>query len=250
MTLLVPARPSRSRRQCDRFHNHVQLSLRHRWCARPRQQCADDCRDRHAHRHGGRPGLQPRRPPPSRGHRQGHAAVRLHDRAGAGGGVPLGRHRRAAAGALADAGGRLPDPRHARRCRRHDLGVPQSLRGQRHKTVRPRRLQAVRCRRDADRGAGDGFGRHPSRRSRQDRPRQAPGRRGGPLHRGREGVVGARSQSQRAEDRGRLRQRRRLRAATVLWSSARGHPARRAAATDPHHHCGSTHRCAAGHGMH
>ncbi len=35
-----------------------------------------------------------------------------------------------------------------------DLGLAQSLRGQRHKAVRTRRLQAVGCRRGADRSAG------------------------------------------------------------------------------------------------
>ena len=37
----------------------------------------------------------------------------------------------------------------ARRCRRHDLGLAQSLRGQRHQAVRPGRFQALRCGRDA-----------------------------------------------------------------------------------------------------
>ena len=43
-----------------------------------------------------------------------------------------------------------------------------------------------------------------------DRPRQAPGRRGGPLHRGGEGLGGARPRSLRSQDRRRLRQWRRL----------------------------------------
>ena len=76
---------------------------------------------------------------------------RLHDRAGPDRRLPVGRRRRAAARAAADAGGRLPDALDARRRRRHDLGLAQSLRGQRHQAVRPGRLQALRRGRDADR---------------------------------------------------------------------------------------------------
>ena len=77
----------------------------------------------------------------------------------------------------------------ARRCRRDDLGLAQSLRGQRHQAVRPRRLQAVRRRRD--RRSRRWWRRRRSIRlaaPARDRPRQAPRRRGGPLHRGGEGV--------------------------------------------------------------
>ena len=92
------ARPSRSRRQCDRVARSCHAHLFGTDGVRGRANVStDDRRDRHAHRHGGGPGLQPRRPSPSRRDRQGHAAVRLHDRAGADRGLPVGRHGRAAA---------------------------------------------------------------------------------------------------------------------------------------------------------
>ena len=71
--------------------------------------------------------FQQRRPPPSRGDRQGHAAVRLHDRDRAGRRLHLGRHGRAPARPDADAGGRHADALDARRSRRDDLGLAQSL---------------------------------------------------------------------------------------------------------------------------
>ena len=88
--------------------------------------------------------LQPRRPSPPRGDRQGHPPLRLHDRAGADRGLHLGRHGRPAGRPAADAGGRHARPLDARRPRRDDLRLAQSLRGQRHQVLRPRRLQALR----------------------------------------------------------------------------------------------------------
>ena len=69
-----------------------ETSVRHRRHPRHRQHRADDRRDRAAARPGGRAAVHPRQPPPPRGDRQGHAAVRLHDGAGADRGV----HRRRA----------------------------------------------------------------------------------------------------------------------------------------------------------
>ena len=86
-----------------------------------------------------------RRPPPPRGDRQGHAAVRLHDRAGAG--------RRASPRVGMDVllFGPLPTPAVAMLTRtlradlgRDDLRLAQPFRRQRHQAVRPRRLQALR----------------------------------------------------------------------------------------------------------
>ena len=92
----------------------------------PRQR-ADHAGARAEGRAGGGPGVSARRTPPSRRDRQGHPAVRLHDRIRAGGGLHLGRHGRAAARPDADAGGRHADALDARRSRRDDFGVPQSV---------------------------------------------------------------------------------------------------------------------------
>ena len=113
--------------------------------------------------------------------------------------------------------GPLPTPavamltRSARRSRRHDLGVAQSVRGQRHQAVRPRRLQAVGRVETRDRGA-DG-----AASSRCSSPRRGELGRASRLDdaAGRyiEAVkadLPARPASRRAEDRRRLRQRRRL----------------------------------------
>ena len=56
-------------------------------------------------------------------------------------------------GPIPTPGGRHADALDARRPRRHDLGLAQSVRRQRHQAVRPGRLQAVRRDREADRGA-------------------------------------------------------------------------------------------------
>ena len=95
--------------------------------------------------------------PASRRDRQGHAAVGLHDRVGADVGLHGRRHGRVPAGADADAGRRHAHALAARRPRRDDLRLAQSLRRQRHQALRPRRLQALRRGRAADRGAD---GRH------------------------------------------------------------------------------------------
>ena len=68
-------------------------------------------------------------------------------------GLHLGRHGRAAHRPDPDARRRDADPLDARRSRRDDLGLAQSVRRQRHQAVRPGRLQAVRRDREADRGA-------------------------------------------------------------------------------------------------
>ena len=140
--------------------------FRHRWHSRPRQwrDHAGACAQGRA---GRRPGVPERRPPPSRADRQGHAAVRLHDRDRAGRGLHLGRHGRAADRPDADAGRRHADALDARRSRRDDLGLAQSLRRQRHQAVRSGRLQAVRRDRAEDRGAD-------RRRSRQAAGEVAP----------------------------------------------------------------------------
>ena len=81
----------------------------------------------------------------------------------------------------ADAGHRHAHPLDARRPRRGDLGLAQSLRGQRHQVLRPRRLQALRRRRGGDRGAA----RRRARRCaepRAHRPRHPHRRRPRPLH--------------------------------------------------------------------
>ena len=164
--------------------------------------------------------------------RQGHAALRLHDRAGADRGLPVGRHGRAAARAAADAGGRLADALDARRSRRDDLGLAQSLRGQRHQAVRPRRLQALRRGRDA---RSRRWSRRPTTMQlaapaaigRAKRLDDADGR----YIEAVKALVRARPRPRRPQDRGRLRQRRRLqgRADRAVGARRRGDPDRRRA---------------------
>ena len=134
---------------------------------RGRANGADHARARAEGRAGGGPDLPARRASPPRADRQGHAAVRLHDRDRAGRGLHLGRHGRAADRPDADAGGRHADALDARRSRRDDLGLAQSLRRQRHQAVRSRRLQALRRGRARDRGADR---RRPRQAARQARP--------------------------------------------------------------------------------
>ena len=110
----------------------------------------------------------------------------------------------------ADAGDRDADPQPARRPRRDDLRQPQPVRGQRHQAVRSGRLQAVRRDRGGDRGAD---GRRPlgaARRAGAAWPGVAARGRRRALYRGGEVELPARAAARRAEDRRRLRQRRRL----------------------------------------
>ena len=88
---------------------HHPPPVRHRRHPRHRQHRAHGCRDRAAARPGGRAHLQPRRPPPSRGDRQGHPAVRLHAGAGAHRRLHRHRHGRGAGRPAADAGHRPAD---------------------------------------------------------------------------------------------------------------------------------------------
>ena len=90
---------------------------------------------------------------PPRRDRQGHAPVGLHDRSGADVGLHLRRHGRVPARPDADARRRHADALAARRSRRDDLRLAQSLRRQRHQAVRSRRLQALGRHRARDRGA-------------------------------------------------------------------------------------------------
>ena len=175
-------------------------------------------------RAGGRAGVPARRPPPPRGDRQGHAAVRLHDRDRAGGGLHLGRHGRAAHRPDADAGRRHADALDARRSRRDDLGLAQPLRRQRHQAVRPGRLQAVRRDRARDRGADRRRHHQAARQVRRPRPRQAHRRRAGPLHRIRQAHAAAQPVARRPARGDRLRQRRRLsgRARRAVGARRRG----------------------------
>ena len=124
--------------------SHDAQIVRHRRRARPRQHIPDDARNRHEGRHGGRAPVHARRSSPPRGDRQGHAALRLHDRAGAGGGLHRGRHGCVPVRPAADAGRRHADALAARRSRRDDLRLAQSLSRQRHQAVRARRPEAFR----------------------------------------------------------------------------------------------------------
>ena len=114
----------------------------------------DDRRGRAARRAGGGQAVPlGRRPPASGGDRQGHAPVRLYDRAGAGGRLHQRGHGRAPVRPPADAGRGDDDPLDARRPRGDDLRLAQQFRRQRHQAVRPRRLQALRREGVPDRGA-------------------------------------------------------------------------------------------------
>ena len=154
--------------------------------------------------------VQARRAPPPRAYRQGHPALRLHDRDRAGRRLHLGWHGRAADRPDADAGGRHAHALHARRSRRDDLGLAQPLRRQRHQAVRSGRLQAQRRHRAQDRSAD---GRRPHQEARQERrprPRQAHRGRARPLHRIRQAHAAAHHGSRGPARGRRLRQRRRL----------------------------------------
>ncbi len=185
--------------------------LRHRWHSRPGQHPSDDGRGGPARRPGRRAAVpHRRRPSPSGGDRQGHAPVRLYDRAGAGGGPGLGRHGRAHLRPPADAGRGDDDPLDARRSGHHDLGLAQRLRRQRHQAVRTGRLQAVGRDRAEDRshdGRGPGSG--PGALE-QAGPGQADRRRAAPLYRNRQTGLPQAAEPEGPAHRHRLRQRRRL----------------------------------------
>ena len=128
--------------------------FRHRRDPGACEHAADDRRDCAEGRHGGRQGAgTTRRPPAARRDRQGYPPLRLHDRERADVRLHGGRRRCLPARPDADAGRGDADPVAARRHRRHDLGVAQSVRRQRHQAVRRERLQAVRRGRNRDRGA-------------------------------------------------------------------------------------------------
>ena len=159
---------------------------------------------------GGRSGVSARRSPPPCRHRQGYAALRLHDRIRHGGRVYLGRHGRAAARSDADAGGGDADQVDARRSRRDDFSLPQSVRGQRHQAVRPAGFQIVRRRREADRAVARRADRPQAGAERQSRARPPHRRRSRPLHRIRQAHPAARTLARRSAGGDRLRQRRGL----------------------------------------
>ena len=125
-------------------------------------------------------------------------------------GFTVGRRRRLPARPDPDAGGRHADALAARRLRRDDLRLAQSLRRQRHQALRAGRLQALRRGRGGDRGADRCRHVAAARRLRQARPRAAHRRRAGALHRGRQAHAAAADELRRPARRGRLRQRRRL----------------------------------------
>ena len=101
--------------------------VRNRRHPRHREYRSDDRRDRAAAGPGGRLPVHPRQPSPSRGDRQGHPAVRLHDGAGAHRRLHRRGHGRDAGRAAADAGDRDADAQPARRSRRDDLRLAQSV---------------------------------------------------------------------------------------------------------------------------
>ena len=159
-------------------------AVRHRRHPRAGQHPSDDRRGGAGAGQGRRAAVHARRSSPPRGDRQGHAAVRLHAGAGADRGLRLGRDERDAGRPDADAGRGLPDPLAARRSRRDDLGLAQSLPRQRHQAVRPRRLQAVRRDRGRDRGADGRDARPTAWPAAADLGRAQPDRRRArPLHR-------------------------------------------------------------------
>ena len=90
-----PALGGMPRRAASSGSSHGSQVFRHRRHSRPRQR-RDHARARAEGRAGRGPHVPARRASPPRGDRQGHAAVRLHDRDRAGRGLHLGRHGRAA----------------------------------------------------------------------------------------------------------------------------------------------------------
>ena len=127
--------------------------FRHRRHSRARQWRQADAGTGDEGRHGGRPEIRARRPSQPRGDRQGYAPLGLHDRERADRRLHRRRHGRLSARPDADAGRRHADALAARRSRRDDLGLAQSLRRQRHQAVPPRWLQAQRRGRSRDRAA-------------------------------------------------------------------------------------------------
>ena len=182
-------------------------------------------------RHGRRQAVHQRLLPPPRGDRQGHAALRLHDRIGADVGLHRRRHGRVPARPDADAGRRHADALAARRSRRDDLGLAQSLRRQRHQAVRSRRLQALRRDGGGDRGADGRRLRRAAGAAGADRPRHAHRQRARALHRVRQAHAAQEHPLRRHAGRDRLRQRRRLQggARGAVGAGRRGHQDRRRA---------------------
>ena len=107
---------------------------------------------------------------------------RLHDGIGDGRRLHIGRHGRRPAGADADAGGGDADAVDARRPRRDDLRLAQSVRRQWHQAVRPGRLQAQRQGRAGDRAAAREGRRSWPRPSKIGRARRIDDARGRYIH--------------------------------------------------------------------
>ena len=180
---------------------------------------------------GGRPDLPQGRPPPPRADRQGHPPLGLHDRERADRRLHLGRHGRAAHRPDPDARRRDADALDARRPRRDDLGLAQSVRRQRHQAVRPGRLQALRRVREGDRRPDRFRPRQEARGLAEHRPRAPHRRRAGPLHRIRQAHAAAQHVVRRHARGDRLRQRRGLsrRAGGAVGARRRGVLGRRRA---------------------
>ena len=138
--------------------------------------------------------------------RQGHAALRLHDRDRHGRRLHIGRHGCAANRPDADAGRRHAHALDARRPRRDDLGFAQPVRRQRHQALRSGWLQALGRDRAPDRKTGRRRTRQAAGQAGRARPRQADRRRAGPLHRVRQAHPAAQPVLRGTADRGRLRQ--------------------------------------------
>ena len=210
---------------------HASQIFWHGWHPWQREYLSHDVRGGAQGGHGRRQAVHQRLLSPSRGDRQGYAALGLHDRIRAGLRLHRRGHGRVPARPDADAGRRHADPLAPRRSRRDDLGLAQSVRRQRHQAVRSGRLQALRREGGGDRAADGGRLRGAAGGAGEDRPGHPHRQRARALYRIRQAHAAEEHPLRRHQGGDRLRQRRGLQSGArgAVGARRRGHQDRRRA---------------------